>query len=355
MTSTAFAVADVRVRDLGPDDRAWAEEVLADNLGGTRMVARLGELIDPLRLDGLVAEADGRAIGLATVLEDPERGMELVTLHAEPRGRGAGTALLETAWHVAAASGHHRLWLVTTNDNLQALHFYLRRGMRVAAVHEAAVEGDRGLKPEIPAFNGDNGLPIRDVIELELPTEGGTAELVTQAIPRLEDLNLLPAESFVLEATPLFEGAPRFLRRLADERPFEADEALIDAAFEVAHGLPEEEGLELVEAHPRIGAPQDEVSEASYREQGYAEESPEAAETGRVYEELAMLNEIYEQRFGFRYVVFVAGRPKAEIVPLLENALRNDREAELRRAVDDTIYIAGDRLRRFRGLGTQEE
>jgi 2-oxo-4-hydroxy-4-carboxy-5-ureidoimidazoline decarboxylase len=348
-------VADVHVRDLSAADRDWADRLLADNLGGARMVARLGEVIDPLSLEGLVAEFEGRPIGLATVQEAAGRGMELLTLHADPRGQGAGTALLATAWHVAAASGHERLWLVTTNDNLEALHFYLRRGMRIATVHEGAVDRDRELKPEIPAFNGDNGLPLRDLLELELPTETGSGELTTVPFPRPEDLDLLPVEAFVAEVTPLFEGAPRFLRRLAEERPFGTDEGLLDAAFDVARGLSEEERLELVEAHPRIGAPPEEVSEASYREQGYADESPEAAETARAYEELAMLNEVYEGRFGFRYVVFVAGRPKAEIVPLLENALRNDREAELRRAVDDTIYIAGDRLRRFRGLGTEEE
>ena len=66
-----------------------------------------------------------------------------------------------------------------------------------------------------------------------------------------------------------------------------------------------------------------------------------AAELRRADEELAMLNELYQQRFGFRYVIFVAGRPRDEIVPLLERALVNDREVELRRAVDDAIYIAG--------------
>jgi 2-oxo-4-hydroxy-4-carboxy-5-ureidoimidazoline decarboxylase len=281
--------------------------------------------------------------------------MELVTMHAEPRGRGAGTALLETAWHVAAASGHHRLWLVTTNDNLDALHFYLRRGMRVATVHDDAVKRDRELKPEIPPFNGDNGLPMRDLVELELPTEDGAEDLVTQPFPRLDDLNLLPAEAFTAETAPLFEGAPSLLRQLAEQRPFEADEELIRAAFEVAHGLPEEERLELVEAHPRIGAPPEEVSEASYDEQGYGAESSEDAEVARAYEELAMLNEIYERQFGFRYVVFLAGRPKAEIVPLLERALRNERDAELRRAVDEAIYIAGDRLRKLRGREIEED
>ncbi|HEX6128582.1 MAG TPA: GNAT family N-acetyltransferase [Candidatus Limnocylindria bacterium] len=346
-------MAEVRVRDYVPGDRGWAAELIARNSGGITDLVRLGERIDPLALAGLVAESEGRAIGLAMVQESPERGMEIVTLFADPQGAGTGSALLETAWHVAAASGHHRLWLVTTNDNLDGLHFYLRRGMRIAAVHEGAVARDRELKPEIPAFNGENGLPIRDLVELELPTEDAGEDLVAQPFPRIEDLDLLPVEAFVREVMPLFEGGPRFLAGLAAERPFGSDERLIEAAFEVAHGMPEEERIELVEAHPRIGAPAEEVSEASYDEQGYEAESPEDAETARAYEELAMLNEIYEERFGFRYVVFVAGRPKAEIVPLLEHALRNEPEAELRRAVDDAIYIAGDRLRKLRGLGIE--
>jgi len=344
-------VTEVRVRDLVADDRAWAAGLLTARFV-TPLQARLGELIDPMTLDGLVAESEGRPIGFATVQESPDSGMEVVTLVADPPGQGAGTALLETAWHVAAASGHHRLWLVTTNDNLPALHFFLRRGMRVAAVHAGAVERDRELKPEIPPFNGDNGLPIRDLVELELPT-GDDAEPAAQAFPRIEDLDQLPAESFVREVTPLFEGAPRFLARLAAERPFGTEERLLEAAFEIAHGMPEKEQLELVEAHPRIGSPPEAVSAASYAEQGYAEEAADDPDVTRAYEELAMLNEVYERRFGFRYVVFVAGRPKAEIVPLLEHALRNEREPELRRAVDDTIYIAGDRLRALRGLGTE--
>lgn len=317
---------DVHVRDLDPTDRDWAAGLLTARLGGLEP-ARLGEPVDPMALEGLVAEAGGRPIGFATVRETTERGMEVVTLVADPPGQGAGTALLDTAWHVAAASGHHRLWLVATNANLPALHFFLRRGMRIAAVHDGA-------------------------LELELPT-GDDAELVPQPFPRIADLDRLPAEAFVAEVTPLFEGAPRFLARLAGERPFGSDERLVEAAFDVARSLPEEERIELVEAHPRIGAAATTVSAASYDEQGYAAEADDDPETARVYEELAILNDAYEARFGFRYVVFVAGRPKAEIIPLLEHALRNDRDAELRRSIDDTIYIAGDRLRTLRGLGTE--
>jgi 2-oxo-4-hydroxy-4-carboxy--5-ureidoimidazoline (OHCU) decarboxylase len=315
-------------------------------------VARLGELIEPLGLEGLVAEEGGRPVGLATVRETDEGGLEVVTLHAEPPLQGAGSLLLETALQVAAASGHHRLWLVTTNDNLEALHFYLRRGMHVAAVHSGAVERDRVLKPEIPAVNADNGIPIRDLLELELRTDSGSpraiATLPSVRFPRVDDLDLLPIEAFVHELTPLFEGAPTFLSRLAERRPFATDAGLIEAAFEEARGLAEADALELIEAHPRIGAPPETVSRLSYADQGYASEEADA-ETARAYEELGMLNEIYEHRFGFRYVIFVAGRPKTAIVPLLEAALRNDRQAELRRAVADTVYIAADRLATLRG------
>ncbi|HET6745084.1 MAG TPA: GNAT family N-acetyltransferase [Candidatus Limnocylindria bacterium] len=360
-------MADVAVRDLAPTDHDWARGVIT-RLQGSPQVARLGQLIDPLAIEGLLAEADGQPVGLASVHET-DKGLEVVLLIAEPPGIGAGTALLETARQVASASGHHRLWLVTTNDNLPAIHFYLRRGLRVAAVHEGAVNADRALKPEIPEVNSVNGLPIRDLIELELTGDALDRRLETTPFAALDDLDRLPAAAFVTELAPLVEGAPRFLERLALERPFGSDEALLAAAFEIAHGLPEEEQVELIDSHPRIGADAESVSELSYVEQGYGDEGAGdeeealedreetlaqlAADTARAYEELAMLNGIYEERFGFRYVVFVAGRPKTEIVPLLEHALRNDRDVELRRAVDDAIYIAGDRLRRLRGLGTE--
>jgi 2-oxo-4-hydroxy-4-carboxy--5-ureidoimidazoline (OHCU) decarboxylase/GNAT superfamily N-acetyltransferase len=372
--SSATRVAEVAVRDLTPQDHDWARAMIV-RMQGSERVARLGELLDPLSMEALLAEADGRQVGLASVNESPDKGLEVVLLLADPSGIGAGTALMETARQVTTASGHHRLWLVTTNDNLPALHFYLRRGLHVAAVHENAVEADRALKPEIAEVNAENGLPIRDLVELELTGEALNQRLSTVLFPAIEDLDRLPAASFVSEMAPLVEGAERFLERLAQERPFGTDEAMLAAAFEVAYQLPDEAKIELVDSHPRIGADASTVSEMSYAEQGYAAEATEgeyeeesllsaaelaeeaaaerARETARAYEELAMLNELYEERFGFRYVVFVAGRPKAEIVPLLERALRNDRDVELRRAVDDAIYIAGDRLRRLRGLGTE--
>jgi 2-oxo-4-hydroxy-4-carboxy--5-ureidoimidazoline (OHCU) decarboxylase/GNAT superfamily N-acetyltransferase len=372
--SSATHVAEVTVRDLLPADHDWARALLI-RMQGAPKVARLGELIDPLSTDGLIAESAGQPLGLASVAETPDRGLEVVLLLAESSGMGVGTALLDTAREVARAGNHHRLWLVTTNDNLPALHFYLRRGLHVAAVHADAVAADRALKPEIPEVNPVNGLRVRDLVEFELIGDALERTLQTVAFPSIDDLDRLPAAAFVAEASPLVEGASGLLEVLAERRPFGSDEALLAAAFEVAHGLPEEARVELIDRHPRIGADASTVSELSYVEQGYAAEESEgdyedegllsaedlakeaaderAREVARADEELRMLNELYEERFGFRYVVFVAGRPRTEIVPLLEHGLRNDRDVELRRAVDDAIYIVGDRLRRLRGLGTE--
>ncbi len=339
----------MRIRDLLPEDRAWADRLIAAHQG-TRITARLGEVVDPLDLPGLVAELDGTRVGLATVHETAQRGLEVVTLHAQPRGTGAGTQLLQTAVQVAAASGHRRLWLVTTNDNLEAIHFYLRRGLHVAAVHRDAVERDRALRPDIPAKNASNGLPLRDLVELEAATDDVDARLPRVAFPEIDDLDRLPPESFAHEVAPLFEGAPRFLTRLAVERPYGGDADLLAAAARITRELPTEEAIELVNAHPRIGAAPETVSTLSHAEQGYDAHDPAAdREAERVADELAFLNDAYERVHGFRYAVFVAGRPGAAIIPLIEVGLRNQTDVELRRGVDECVDIAADRLARLRG------
>ncbi|HUH16883.1 MAG TPA: 2-oxo-4-hydroxy-4-carboxy-5-ureidoimidazoline decarboxylase [Methylomirabilota bacterium] len=165
--------------------------------------------------------------------------------------------------------------------------------------------------------------------------------------PGIEQLNELDGDAFVEALAPLFEGAPRFLRRLAGARPFATEEELFDAARTTARGMPTEDQIELLDAHPRIGADPATVSELSHAEQGFDE--PEGDDQTWVGEELSALNDAYESRFGFRFVVFVAGRPRSDIIPILERALHADREEELRRGLDDAILIAADRRRSLRG------
>lgn len=161
------------------------------------------------------------------------------------------------------------------------------------------------------------------------------------------DLNDLSADAFADEVAPLFEGARGFLQRLSAARPFDSDQAFLATAREVARTMPEVDQVELLNAHPLIGGDPAEVSAASFEEQGYDSTDEEDAQP--MLEELAMLNEVYEGRFGFRCVVFVAGRPLSTMGPLIEAAMRNDRAAELARGLDDVIDIAGDRLGRLRG------
>ncbi len=146
-------------RSTGPDE--VASFLAAHNAD---RVARKGELVDALAQAHLIA---GELQGVLTYVIDGT-DCEVLTLHAEPRHTGAGTALLEAVERVAREAGCTRLWLITTNDNVDALRFYQRRGFRLKALHAGAVDDARArLKPQI-SKTGDYGIPLRDELELEL-------------------------------------------------------------------------------------------------------------------------------------------------------------------------------------------
>ena len=143
--------------------------------------------------------------------------------------------------------------------------------------------------------------------------------------------------AFRAEMARLFEGAPRFLDRLVATRPYGTWEALFATAERIVQEMPDDEQMELINAHPRLGAPPATVSEDSFREQGYDRDTTAAIA------ELERLNAEYERRFGFRYCVFVNGRPRTALVPELAAALTRDRANERDRALRDVIAIARDR------------
>ena len=100
-----------------------------------------------------VAEtAGGRLLGMLTYVPGQDwQQCEILTLHADQQWRGAGTALIEAAAQLARRQGCTRLWVITTNDNVDALRFYQRRGFCLVRVHRGAVDRSRAcLKPEIP-------------------------------------------------------------------------------------------------------------------------------------------------------------------------------------------------------------
>jgi 2-oxo-4-hydroxy-4-carboxy--5-ureidoimidazoline (OHCU) decarboxylase len=142
----------------------------------------------------------------------------------------------------------------------------------------------------------------------------------------------LPRQLSVEELAELFEGRTRLVELLAGrEHPLEA-------APEVLAELPEADKLEALAAHPAIGARAG-LSERSAAEQG-ADADPV------ILTELAYLNQVYEEKFGFRFVVFVNGRPKMEILEVLRSRLERTREEELETALGELFTIARDRWER---------
>ncbi|HEX5077515.1 MAG TPA: GNAT family N-acetyltransferase [Geminicoccaceae bacterium] len=150
------------VREKGAGDQRWIEELLAERWG-SRVVVVHGTSYDAAALPALVA---GQQDGLATYRIDGDRA-ELVTLDSRAPGRGCGTALLAALEEKLRTCGVRELCVTTTNDNLDALRFYQRRGFHIAAVRCGAVEDARRLKPSIPKL-GRHGIPISDEIELRL-------------------------------------------------------------------------------------------------------------------------------------------------------------------------------------------
>ena len=159
----------MKVRPREPADQAAAEAFLARH--DSLRAARLGELVRPMDHPAFVAEdAAGHLVGMLTYVPGSDwRQCEVLTLHADEQWRGAGTALIEAAGQLARRQGCTRLWVITTNDNVDALRFYQRRGFCLVRVHRGAVDRSRAtLKPEIPLV-GAYGIPLRDEIELERP------------------------------------------------------------------------------------------------------------------------------------------------------------------------------------------
>jgi 2-oxo-4-hydroxy-4-carboxy--5-ureidoimidazoline (OHCU) decarboxylase len=131
----------------------------------------------------------------------------------------------------------------------------------------------------------------------------------------------------------LFEGSTPLARRLLAETPHRSAAAMIEHAYELLGELTEEEKVATVNAHPRIGEDPTRLSPLSLAEQG-TDQLPE----------LERLNAEYEARFGFRFVVFVNGRPKSEIIEVLRERMGNDRNQELATGLRAVVDIARARL-----------
>ncbi len=152
------------VTTLSSSDRTWVRERTELLFGGDTVVSR-DVVHQPSELPGFIAMEGSERIGLATFKIDDGR-CELVTLDALCQWCGVGTTLLEAVEKAARAEGCTDIWLITTNDNLDALRFFQRRGFCITTVRVNAMEHIRRLKPGVPLV-GSYGIPVNDEIEME--------------------------------------------------------------------------------------------------------------------------------------------------------------------------------------------
>ena len=152
------------VRPLTPEDRPWVRQFWNEHWGAEWMVVH-GEVFYVDDLPGFVAEQARRLMGLATY-RISDQLCELISLDSLVQRQGIGAVLIEAVVAAAYLAGCRRFVVTTTNDNLNALRFYQKRGFHLACLRPGAVNASRWIKPSIPEI-GEFGIPLRDEIELE--------------------------------------------------------------------------------------------------------------------------------------------------------------------------------------------
>ena len=157
------------IRPLESVDRNWVAHFLDDHWSSTKIVSR-GNAYYAHLLPGFTAEMtnapeDAPPAGLVTYNIEG-KDCEIMTLNSLQKGMGIGTTLLDAVKAAAEEANCKRVWLIITNDNLNALRFFQKRAFELVAIHRNALLEARKIKPQIPLV-GDNSIPLRDEIELE--------------------------------------------------------------------------------------------------------------------------------------------------------------------------------------------
>ncbi len=154
----------MQVRPLNQSNRKWAMDLIKEVWISTKIISK-GRVHNANELPGIIAIHKNHRVGLL-IYNIIGNECEIVSLNSLKENVGIGTALLKEIERISTLKGCKRLWVIITNDNINALHFYQKRGFKIAAIHLDALVQSRRLKPEIP-FLGSNDIEIRDEIELE--------------------------------------------------------------------------------------------------------------------------------------------------------------------------------------------
>ena len=155
----------IQLRRITENDLPRLRQIWKKNWGDEFMVDR-GVVYQPDHLEGFIAYQGPDCVGEITYAFN-DGDCEIVTLDSECEGQGLGTKLINAVVEEARKQNCRRVFLITTNDNLNALGFYQKRGFALVRIHRGAVTESRKIKPSIPLI-GMNNIPLRDEIELEI-------------------------------------------------------------------------------------------------------------------------------------------------------------------------------------------
>nr|WP_319265140.1 GNAT family N-acetyltransferase [uncultured Draconibacterium sp.] len=156
---------DYEIREICPKDSQLIASYIANCWGSPLSVSK-GRILNTVDLPGFIYKDGDKVIGLLTYKID-EADCEIVTLNSEHSNLGLGTQLINKVIEKARRTGCNRVWLITTNDNTNALRFYQKRGFEWIGFYKNSMDESRKLKPEIHNL-GEDGIPVKHEIEFEL-------------------------------------------------------------------------------------------------------------------------------------------------------------------------------------------
>ena len=150
---------------VGGQNRQQVNRFLEEHWFSTDMIVR-GTRIDMTKAQGILARDGG---GIAGLLTYAVRGgvCEILSLDSLRPGEGIGTSLVGRAVEIARRERCEKVIVVTTNDNINAIRFYQKRGLDMARLYRNALDVSRKMKPEIPLI-GENDIPLKHEIEFEM-------------------------------------------------------------------------------------------------------------------------------------------------------------------------------------------
>lgn len=155
----------MKIRQKTNNDYEVVKKLVTDFCCAEMAVIR-GKEYYPAKMDGFVAEDNNEIVGYL-IYENQGEKYEIIIFEALQKFKGIGTQLLNAFKKLVKEKGVSKIVVMTTNDDLDALRFYQKRGFVICGIDVNAMEKSRKAKPSIP-MTGDYGIPLRDEIYLEM-------------------------------------------------------------------------------------------------------------------------------------------------------------------------------------------